>query len=203
MILRPTGMTLLETIEAIDESDKFAFITAPERVWIDRLLINLTHLLMLGPDRQYASKTKGEGSYHGPIWRSEIAVLPLDCEGYDTDRFKELVGRPSRRTVADWVFTSDVLRHTYDFSPKFQPRRPDNETVVPHIINFCLISGNYREDVEKGMYAEDGWQTLQGLGNLADRILIPPTTHNRWDQSGEAAKIVDEALKAGKFVRWC
>ena len=191
MIIRPAQYSLRETVQRIEEDKHIAFGVKPTVILLrdqsgKRVESKIDQLSMLGPIREYANKTKGKGSYHGPIWRSGVNLFPSTggiAEAADY-LINEILGEPSakRTRMLEDVLYESSLR--YDFPARLQPKQDKR---VPHVIDFVFSRGQEREWIEKNGHLEFG-----NVESLSWRLLYPPKPNNRWYDTPQIVHAVEK-----------
>ena len=192
MLIKKAEKNLVDSINLIEQSDKFGFRLALDTVWPvgihcpDRG-INIMHLDMTGPHREYARKTKTAGSWNGSYWQSFINIYPSpEFESVEdaSDFFIKLLEKPSRRDSYD---SYNYLG--YDFLPEQQPQRTDGIERLLHRICFEINLPNHTEKIKARYYIQES------LGDLSKRIYFPPAPHNHWSNMPWIVKVAKEAMK--------
>ncbi|MBW2990966.1 hypothetical protein KY348_04645 [Candidatus Woesearchaeota archaeon] len=195
MIIRQPEKNLVDSVRAIEESDRFAFLIKPAKIILPGKGVIIDHLDMRGPSREQAYHTKKDvpGKYNGPTWQSHIQIYPdeqfdglLRASSYF---ITEVVGKPSS-TVKDYG-KAHVIQ--YHFDKNLQPPRKDFEVrVVPHIVNFYV---NTPEKTAKQRENEKATLQFGKLGDdLTERIFFPPRPYDQWHLMPATTKKLQEQI---------
>jgi len=183
MILRPTGISLSDSISAIEESDEFSFFIKPRKFYSPhRKNVEIEHLDMSGPWRQWVKGTGVGDNYKGPIWGSRIYLYHVpEINDIDEARryFQEEVLEKSYKTDN----TLDITGLRYDFLPDAQPERDDGVEIKPHIISIAIKPTG--EETGPGYFEWDD------IGDYKERILYPPSPHVSWYRMPAAKKMIE------------
>jgi len=189
MIIPKQKVNLEKTIKKIENSD-LAFLIEPDFAELPGVSVEFDHLQMLGPSRQRAYPSKTLGSHQGSAWRSSIALYPVDTKTDGVDIFENMLKGNEWSYDAQKRFGEVFQIIKIVYGPEHQPKRRDETTVIPHVIEFMIHSS-----VDADYQGNNEGHLVTGKldYSLKERILFPPPKYFNWLAVGRAKGMVDRS----------